>query len=158
MPGTPEKKRRLNFLLFLHLCILVILRQSDLGNISRFSRRAWDGAVRQWKLRVHAESRKVLEKAGWENVDSSSTTRAENNINFKEVEHVNKKEEGVDVCKDLSQNTAEEAIDATSSNVMEVKLEYKPVTGELLHPNDPEEDELVKSGEAKKGKVKIITI
>ena len=143
---------------------MVILRQSDLGNISRFSRRAWDGAVRQWKLRVHAESRKVLEKAGWENVDSSSTTRAdldrmaENNINFKEVEHVNKKEEGVDVCKDLSQNTAEEAIDATSSNVMEVKLEYKPVTGELLHPNDPEEDELVKSGETKKGKVKIITI
>ena len=28
---------------------------------SRFSRRAWDGAVRQWKLRVHAESRKFLE-------------------------------------------------------------------------------------------------
>ena len=145
-------------MLFFHLCILVILRQSDLGNISRFSRRAWDGAVRQWKLRVHAESRKVLEKAGWENVDSSSTIRAENNINFKEVEHVNKKEEGVDVCKDLSQNTAEEAIDETFSNVMEVKLEYKPVTGELLHPNDPEEDELVKSGETKKGKVKIITI
>ena len=114
--------------------------------------------MRQWKLRVHAESRKVLEKAGWENVDSSSTTRAENNINFKEVEHVNKKEEGVDVCKDLSQNTVEETLDATPSNVMEVKLEYKPVTGELLHPNDPEEDELVKSGEAKKGKVKIITI
>ena len=119
--------------------------------------------MRQWKLRVHAESRKVLEKAGWENVDSSSTTRAdldrraENNINFKEVEHVYKKEEGVDVCKDLSQNTAEEAIDETS-NVMEVKLEYKSVTGELLHPNDPEEDELVKSGETKKGKVKIITI
>ena len=144
--------------------MLVILRQSDLGNISRFSRRAWDGAVRQWKLRVHAESRKVLEKAGWENVDSSSTSRAdldrmaENNINFKEVEHVNKKEEGVDVCKDLSQNTVEETLDATPSNVMEVKLEYKPVTGELLHPNDPEEDELVKSGETKKGKVKIITI
>ena len=77
--------------------------------------------MRQWKLRVHAESRKVLEKAGWENVDSSSTTRAENNINFKEVEHVNKKEEGVDVCKDLSQNTAEETIGATSSNVMEVR-------------------------------------
>ena len=120
--------------------------------------------MRQWKLRVHAESRKVLEKAGWENVDSSSTSRAdldrmaENNINFKEVEHVNKKEEGVDVCKDLSQNTVEETLDATPSNVMEVKLEYKPVTGELLHPNDPEEDELVKSGETKKGKVKIITI
>ena len=39
MPGTPEKKRK-------------------------FSRRAWDGAIRQWKLRVHAESRKVMENSG----------------------------------------------------------------------------------------------
>ena len=26
----------------------------------RYSRRAWDGAVRQWKLKVHAESRRLV--------------------------------------------------------------------------------------------------
>ena len=36
MPRTPERKRR-------------------------FSRRQWDGAVKQWKLKVHAESRRVME-------------------------------------------------------------------------------------------------
>merc|ERR1719239_1894045 len=51
MPGTPEKKRK-------------------------FSRRAWDGAIRQWKLRVHAESRKVME-------NSSSKTTTRPNLDFK---------------------------------------------------------------------------
>jgi len=49
MPRTPERKKR-------------------------FSRRQWDGAVKQWKLKVHAESRKVTEaKAAKSKLDLNET-------------------------------------------------------------------------------------
>ena len=51
MPRTPERKRK-------------------------FSRRQWDGAVKQWKLKVHAESRRVTE---------AKTNQAANNDTTGEV-------------------------------------------------------------------------
>jgi len=130
MPGTPEKKRK-------------------------FSRRAWDGAIRQWKLRVHAESRKVMEnssKTGHHMVDSSSETRS--NLDFNMDRRVNgyEKEQGVD---DFSQNNSE-GVTGTAGDIMEVKLEYKSVDDELLHPKEKEAVEADKTETAEK--VKIITI
>jgi len=53
MPRTPERKRR-------------------------FSRRQWDGAVKQWKLKVHAESRRVTEaKARSEQVQEGEEVQEE---------------------------------------------------------------------------------
>ena len=58
MPGTPEKKRK-------------------------FSRRAWDGAIRQWKLRVHAESRKVMENSSKTGHHTDLSSKAGSNSDFK---------------------------------------------------------------------------
>ena len=58
MPGTPEKKRK-------------------------FSRRAWDGAIRQWKLRVHAESRKVIENSSKTGRHMDPSPRARSDSDFK---------------------------------------------------------------------------
>ena len=146
MPGTPEKKRK-------------------------FSRRAWDGAIRQWKLRVHAESRKVMEnssktghhmdpfsKAG-SNSDVKMDRRAfaDSNIDSKTNEHG--QDQGVD---DISQNKSGEAegATATAGDIVEVKLEYKVVEEELLHPDDPKEEdgEVVETRKAETEQVKIITI
>jgi len=130
MPGTPEKKRK-------------------------FSRRAWDGAIRQWKLRVHAESRKVMEnslKTGHHMVDSSSRTRSNSDFNMDRSVNEYEKEQGVD---DFSQNNSE-GVTGTAGDIMEVKLEYKSVDDELLHPKEKEAVEADKTETAEK--VKIITI
>merc|ERR1712192_182126 len=103
MPGTPEKKRK-------------------------FSRRAWDGAVRQWKLRVHAESRKVMENSSSKTTKSNSDWKSEDgNIDNKT------NEAGVD---DLGRNVTEEGggADGTAGDIMEEKQE-------LLHSEHPKEDE-----------------
>ena len=142
MPGTPEKKRK-------------------------FSRRAWDGAIRQWKLRVHAESRKVMENSSKTGHHMDPSPRARSDSDFKIDRRVDdnadnkanghKKEQGVD------ENYREaEGVTGIAGDIMGVKLEYKMVEEELLHPNDPkeegEEKEEVKTRKAKTEKVKIITI
>ena len=146
MPGTPEKKRK-------------------------FSRRAWDGAIRQWKLRVHAESRKVMENSSQTGhhhmVESSTKTKSYSDVktdqrveNFADENIDNnrgdgfKKEQG---DEDFSPKNSEDAEGATG-DIMRVKLEYKPsVEGDPLHAvDDPKEEEAVESRKAEK--VKIITI
>ena len=143
MPGTPEKK-------------------------GKFSRRAWDGAIRQWKLRVHAESRKVMENSSKTGHHTDLSSKAGSNSDFKMERRMgdsadnkaneHEEDQGVD---DISQNKSGEAegATATAGDIMEVKLEYK-VVEELLHPDDPkeEDEEVVETQKAETEKVKIITI
>merc|ERR1712192_50966 len=138
MPGTPEKKRK-------------------------FSRRAWDGAVRQWKLRVHAESRKVMENSSSKTTRSNSDFKSDRRSGDFEDGNIDNKtnEDGVD---DMGQNIAEEGEGAsgTAGDIMEVKLEYKTVEEEEpldpAHLKEEKEEEVVETGKSKKEKVNIITI
>ena len=144
MPGTPEKKRK-------------------------FSRRAWDGAIRQWKLRVHAESRKVMENSSKTGHHTDLSSKAGSNSDFKMERRMgdsadnkaneHEEDQGVD---DISQNKSGEAegATATAGDIVEVKLEYKVVEEERLHPDDPKEEdgEVVETQNAETEKLKIITI
>ena len=144
MPGTPEKKRK-------------------------FSRRAWDGAIRQWKLRVHAESRKVMENSSKTGHHTDLSSKTGSNSDFKMDQRVgdfadnkaneHEEDQGVD---DISQNKSGEAegATATAGDIVEVKLEYKVVEEELLHPDDPKEEdgEVAETRKAETEKAKIITI
>ena len=100
-----------------------------------------------------------------ENSSSKTSTRlnsdfkknfAEGDIDNKGEESGDRKETGV-----LNQYIAEEREGASGSpgDMMEVKLEYKTVEEQLLHPEDlkeKEEEETVETG--KNEKVHIITI
>merc|ERR1711934_676315 len=87
--------------------------------------------------------------------DFKMDQRVDDNADNKANGH--KKEKGGDI-------NYKEAEGATgiAGDIMGVKLEYKMVEEELLHPNDPkegeEEKEEVETRKAKSEKVKIITI
>ena len=117
--------------------------------------------MRQWKLRVHAESRKFLETSP--GLGPSSDVKVENpskpiSTSTFEIDH--QRRDGLDLedhyaSQAASENVSEEAVDST----MDVKLEYKLVESETFHPltaeKEKEEDD-IDSGS--KSKVKIITI
>ena len=138
---------------------VVVLRSLVID--SRFSRRAWDGAVRQWKLRVHAESRKFLESSPGSgprpDVKIENPSKPISTSTF-EIDHQRRDDLDLEdhyASKAASENAPEKAVDTT----MDVKQEYKLVDRETLHPltaeKEKEEDDIDK---ASKSKVKIITI
>ena len=128
---------------------------------SRFSRRAWDGAVRQWKLRVHAESRKFLETS--EGLGPSPDVKVENpskpiSTSTFEIDH--QRRDDLDLEDHYASKAASENLSAkTLDSTVDVKLEYKLVESETLQPlraeKETEEDDIDR---ASKSKVKIITI
>ena len=128
---------------------------------SRFSRRAWDGAVRQWKLRVHAESRKFLETS--QGLGPSQDVKVENTskpISTSTFEIDHQRRDDLDLEDHYASKAASENLSAkTLDSTVDVKLEYKLVESETLQPlraeKETEEDDIDR---ASKSKVKIITI
>ena len=139
----------------------VVVRRSSVIN-SRFSRRAWDGAVRQWKLRVHAESRKFLETSpglGPGPDDKVENPSKPTSTSTFEIDHQRRDDldsEGHYASQAASENVSENAM---MDSTMDVKLEYKLVESETSRPltseKEKEEDDNERST---KSKVKIITI
>ena len=119
--------------------------------------------MRQWKLRVHAESRKFLETSQGL-AGPSPDVKVENpskpiSTSTFEIDHQRRDDLDLEdhyASKAASENLSEKAlVDST----MDVKLEYKLVESETLHPlraeKEKEEDDIDR---ASKAKVKIITI
>ena len=117
--------------------------------------------MRQWKLRVHAESRKFLDPSPGSGPSSDvkveNTSKPISSSTF-EIDHRRRDDldsEGHYASQAASENVSEKAVDST----MDVKLEYKLVESETSRPltseKEKEEDDIDK---ASKSKVKIITI
>ena len=117
--------------------------------------------MRQWKLRVHAESRKFLETSPGSgpglDVKVESPSKPISTSTF-EIDHQRRDDldsEDHYASQAASENVSEKAVDST----MDVKLEYKLVKSETLRPltseKEKEEDDI---DNAIKSKVKIITI
>ena len=119
--------------------------------------------MRQWKLRVHAESRKFLETSQGL-AGPSPDVKVENpskpiSTSTFEIDHQRRDDLDLEdhyASKAASDNLSEKAlVDST----MDVKLEYKLVESETLQPlraeKETEEDDIDR---ASKSKVKIITI
>lgn len=104
--------------------------------------------MRQWKLRVHAESRKFLETSpgpGGRSLDVKVDHQRRDDLDLEDHSS----------SQAVSENVSENAVDST----MDVKLEYKLVERETLRPQTSEKGKEEDDNErAIKSKIKIITI